>query len=124
MAILQGYKYGPINCGVCGTNYIKIESTSNPDVVLMTCWEGHTGDAPRSNAEIQQLIGAAKEASVIPDPATFRESIPRLKVQLIFLVVAILIALLDGRGWGVGTFLFLNFIAIGYKMNPRFFTEA
>jgi len=56
--------------------------------------------------------------------ASFRESIPRPRVQLIFLVIAVVITLLDGRWWGAGVFIFANFIAIGYKKIPRFFTEA
>lgn len=59
MAILQGYKHGSINCGVCGTNYIKIETTSDPDVVLLSCWEAHSAKAPRSHPLIKQALGEA-----------------------------------------------------------------
>lgn len=56
-------------------------------------------------------------------PASLRESIPRPKLQLIFVVIAMLVGLVSGLLWGVGMLFFLNFIAIGQKMNPRYFTE-
>lgn len=69
-----------------------------------------------------RCLVASKSSS--KEGVSFRESIPGPKVQLIFLMVSLAIILLDGPGWGVGAFLYANFIAIGYKMYPRFFTEA
>lgn len=61
MSVLQGYTYGPINCGSCGSNYISIEETDEPDVVRLRCWSGCTTTAPRDHELVVKALGESSE---------------------------------------------------------------
>jgi hypothetical protein len=71
MPVLQGYTYGPINCGNCGSNYIAIEETYDPEVVILRCWSGCTATAPRDHELVVKALGKSNEdeASNIKCPA-------------------------------------------------------
>ncbi len=57
MAVLSGYKNIRTTCGSCGGNYIAIESTDDPEVVLLRCWCGSTCKAPRDHQVVKQVLG-------------------------------------------------------------------
>lgn len=57
MSVLQGYTYGPINCGNCGSNYICIEETNDPSIVKLRCWNGCACTAPRDHELVQRALG-------------------------------------------------------------------
>lgn len=60
MAVLKGYSHLDITCEVCKENYIAIESTDDPDVVLLRCWCGATCKGPKSHPAIQKALGSKR----------------------------------------------------------------
>ncbi len=82
LAVLQGYTYGPINCGNCGGNYICIEETDDPAVVKLQCWEGHSATATRDHELIKQALGERVESVTQQDPSTIACPAPGCGVSL------------------------------------------
>lgn len=60
MAVLKGYSHLDIPCGVCKENYIAIESTDDPEVVVLRCWCGATCEGPRDHAAINKALGSER----------------------------------------------------------------
>ena len=58
MTVLRGYANIGVNCGTCGENYIAIESTEDPKIVLLRCWCGSTCEGPRDDPRITAVIGS------------------------------------------------------------------
>lgn len=82
LAVLQGYTYGPISCGNCGSNYICIEETDDPAVVKLQCWEGHSAIAPRNHQQIKQALGEKVVGVTQQDPDTIVCPAPGCGVSL------------------------------------------
>lgn len=73
MAVLQGYKLGPIACGNCGIRSVCIEETDDKSVVLLRCWNGCTTTLSRQDPLVRLALGELGDDSatrqLIPCPA-------------------------------------------------------
>lgn len=57
MTVLRGYTNIGVYCGICGEDYIAIESTGDPEVVKLRCWCGSTCMGPRDDSRIVAALG-------------------------------------------------------------------
>lgn len=125
MAVLRGYTYGPIHCGVCGTNYIMVEEGPTNGIVVLRCFEGHRAEAPNDDPVVKQLLkGVTVESEAAEQQADEEITLVPLRTfEGVTIIVSLLAWLIDGWQWGLVAFIIGNLIMLAYKIKPRFFTE-